>query len=157
MSLKATREYRRSPKGVLTNMYDHMRRRHSVEFTLKEFHERFLTDRRFLRLHAEWVEKGFDRSSKPSLDRINRKKPYTIRNTQMLTWAENRYKQTMERRSRKGVVIQLLNGRVVGRYLSQREAVRVTGLTQGLISNVLNGRRNHTGGYQFVYEHAEGK
>jgi hypothetical protein len=152
MSKRATETYRRTPRGVLTNMYDHMRKRYAVEFTLQEFHERFLTDPRYLRLHQEWVRGGYKKDNRPSLDRINHKGNYTERNTQMMTWTENRYKQRMERRSRKGAVVQLKDGHVVARYRSQKEAVKKTGLIQGLVSAVLNGQRNHTGGYQFVYE-----
>ena len=50
---KSLEKFRESPKGVLTNMYDHMRRRHKIDFTLKEFQERFLEDKKFLRLHKE--------------------------------------------------------------------------------------------------------
>ena len=97
-------KYRQSPKGVLTNMYDKMRNRNIVEFTLKEFHEMFLNDKKYLRIYEEWVLSGMNKSKKPSIDRISNKTGYTIRNIHMLTWGENRYKQTMERRSRKGRV-----------------------------------------------------
>lgn len=144
--------YRKSPKGVLTNMYDHMRRRHPITFTLKEFHKRFLSDPKYLRLYSEWVNGGYKKILRPSLDRINNKKDYTFENTQMLTWGDNRFKQTMERRVRKGAVLQIQEGYIVNRFKSQKEAVKMTGLNQGLISEVLNGKRNHTGGFQFVYE-----
>lgn len=133
-------------------MYAHMKSRHEVDFSLSDFHKRFLADKRFNRLYREWVKSGYKKQFKPSLDRINRNKPYTVENTHMLTWEENRYKQNMEGRSRKGIVIQLKDGVEIARYRSQREAVRQTGLRQGLVSEVLNGKRSHTGGYQFVYE-----
>lgn len=152
MSYKATKIYRRSPKGVLTNMYDHMRRRHPVAFSLIEFHERFLSDKKFLRLHSEWVKSGYQKERCPSLDRINCKLPYTVANTQMMTWGENRFKQTMERRSRKGPVLHIHNGAVVARYKSQKEAVQANGLSQGLVSAVLTGKKISTKGFVFVYE-----
>lgn len=136
-------------------MYGHMKTRHPVSFTLAEFHKRFLNDKKFNRLFSEWAKGGYSKKLKPSLDRVNHTKPYTVENTQMMTWADNRFKQTMERRSRKGVVIQFKGGCEIARYRSQREAVRQTGLSQGLISEVLNGKRNHTGGYQFKYENPE--
>lgn len=132
-------------------MYAHMKARHTVTFSLTDFHARFLPDKRFNRLFSEWVKSGYKKQLKPSLDRINKTKPYTIQNTQMMTWGENRFKQNMERRSRKGAVIQLRDGVEIARYRSQREAVKQTGLSQGLISEVLNGKRSHTRGYQFRY------
>ena len=113
--LKNTQRFRETPKGVLTNMYHKMISRRPVEFSLKSFHERFLNDEKFLRLHKEWIRSGKNKMKKPSLDRISNKKGYTIQNTHMLTWAENRHKQIMERRSRKGAVIQYLNGKQIGR------------------------------------------
>lgn len=70
----------------------------------------------------------------------------------MITWAENRHKQVMERRSRKGCVLQFLNGELVARYKSQKEAVLKTGISQGNMSEVLNGKRAHCNGFVFVYE-----
>lgn len=153
--LENTSRFRRTPKGLLTNMYDHLKRRHEISFTLKEFHERYLSDRKFKRLYSEWVKSSFKKQYKPSLDRISNKLGYSVKNTQMLNWAENRYKQTMERRCRKGVVLQLMGDKIVKRYKSQREAVLTTGISQGNMSMVLNGKRQTAGGYKFIYENPE--
>ncbi|MFH1327370.1 MAG: hypothetical protein ABIH76_00735 [Candidatus Bathyarchaeota archaeon] len=99
---------------------------------------------------------NYNKQLKPSLDRIDCKKGYTVKNTQMITWAENRYKQSLDgRRGRKGVVLQLLGEKIVARYSCQREAVKKTGLSQGCMSMVLNGARQTTGGYKFIYENPE--
>lgn len=57
-----------------------------------------------------------------------------------------------ERKSRKGKVIQYKNGVEVARYASQKQLVKQTGFTQGLVSAVLNGKRSHHKGYTFKYE-----
>jgi len=150
--LKNTQKYRETPKGVLTNMYSNMKSRREVEFTLEEFHDRFLTDKKFIRLHSEWISSGKDKMKKPSLDRISNKKGYTVKNTHMLTWAENRHKQVMERRSRKGSVIQYLNGKQIAKYRSQKEAVKQTGISQGNMSEHMNGKRPHVEGFTFKFE-----
>ena len=150
--LENTRKFRATPKGVLTNMYHKMKSRRDVLFSLPDFHARFISDKKFLRLHSEWVKSGMDKMLKPSLDRVNNKLGYTVDNTHMLTWAENRHKQTMERRSRKGVVIQYLNGVEVCRFKSQRLAAIKTGIAQGNISNVMNGKRQHAEGFVFRFE-----
>lgn len=155
MSLKTNQNYRKTPKGVLTNLYHKMKGRHGVSFSLKWLHDTYLEDKKYVRLFNEWVNSGYMKEKKPSIDRISNKKPYTKSNIHIVTWGENRFKQTMERRSRKGVVIQIKEGAVINRFKSQREAVKVTGLNQGLISAVLNNKRTHTGGFQFVYESPE--
>ena len=150
--LKNTQKFRETPKGVLTNTYHKMKSRRNVEFSLSDFHDRFLNDKKFIRLYNEWLKSGKDKMKKPSLDRISNKKGYTVENTQMLSWAENRHKQVMERRSRKGCVIQYLNGNQVAKYKSQREAVLKTGISQGNMSECLNGKRKHCEGFTFRYE-----
>jgi hypothetical protein len=150
--LENTRKFRETPKGVLTNMYHKMKSRNIVDFSLKDFHDRFLTDKKFIRLFNEWIKSGKDKMKNPSLDRISNKKHYTVENTHMITWAENRHKQVMERRSRKGIVIQYLNGVEVARYKSQREAVIKTGISQGNMSEQMNGRRPHCEGFVFKFQ-----
>jgi hypothetical protein len=74
-----------------------------------------------------------------------------------MTWAENRYKQTMERRSRMGAVAQLMGDKIIMTYPSQRIAVKKTGLSQSNMSAALNGRRKYCGGYKwkYIYENPE--
>ena len=135
-------------------MYDHMRRRHSVSFTLKEFHSMFLSDKKFIRLYDEWVKGNYNKQLKPSLDRIDCKRPYTKDNIQMMTWAENRFKQSKldGKRGRKPSVLQLLGNKVIKRFSSQRQVIKELGIPQGNLSSVLNGRRHTVHGYRFVYE-----
>lgn len=151
-SLSSIQRYRSTPKGVLTNLYHKMKGRRGVEFSLSEFHLRFLSDKKFTRLHLEWVDSGMLKEKKPSIDRISNKLGYTNNNIHMITWGENRHKQTMERRSRKGAVIQYLNGVEVGRFKSQRIAAMKTGISQSNMSSVLNKKRPHCEGYVFTYE-----
>lgn len=157
MSLKTTQGYRKTPKGVLTNMYEHMRRRHAVEFTLSEFHDRFLNDTKFNRLYDEWVGSGYSTQLKPSLDRIDCRKPYTERNTSMITWKENRFKQAAldGKRGRKPAVLQIDGDVVIRRFQSQRHAVKELGIPQGNLSSVLNNRRMFAHGFKFRYENPD--
>lgn len=59
--LENTRNYRRTPKGVLTNLYSKMKERtkknglEEMDFSLHQFHEMFLEDETFLKLHKEWL------------------------------------------------------------------------------------------------------
>ena len=98
------------------------------------------------------MRSGFDKWKKPSIDRINRLKPYTKDNIQLLSWEDNRAKENNERRSRKGRVIQYKDGVEIARYASQRQLIKQTGFSQGLVSAVLNGKKKHHRGYTFKYE-----
>jgi hypothetical protein len=131
-----------------------MKGRRDVLFPLEELHE-FAMCNKFNRLFIEWEKSGHKKEYKPSIDRINSKKGYSIDNIHWLTWGENRYKQTMERRSRKGPVIQSIGGIKVKEFRSQREAVIETGISQGCISMALNGKRKTAGGYMWRYLNSE--
>jgi hypothetical protein len=131
-----------------------LKERNKVDFEL-EFLNEFANCKKFDRLFREWEKSNYNKQFKPSLDRISNKIHYTTTNIQWLTWAENRYKQSIERRSRKGVVIQLIGNKIVSKYKSQREAVLKTGIAQGNMSEVLNGKRQTACGYKFIYENPE--
>jgi len=149
--LQNTKKYRKTKKGIVTNLYHKMKERNKVDFNL-EFLHKFSDCKKFNRLFNEWEKSGYDKQLKPSIDRISNKKHYSKNNIQWITWAENRYKQSMERRSRKGVVIQLIGNKIIKKFKSQREAVIKTGIAQGNMSEVLNRKRQTACGYKFIYE-----
>ena len=149
-----TQRYRLTQKGLITNLYNKLKERNNVDFT-REFLQEFSKCKKFERLYSEWIKSDHNKQFKPSIDRISNKKHYSKDNIQWLTWAENRYKQSMERRSRKGSVIQLVGDKIITKYKSQREAVLKTGISQGNMSEVLNGKRQTACGYKFIYENPE--
>lgn len=152
IKLTTTARFRRTKRGLVTNLYHKLKSRNEVAFSLEYLHE-FSNCKKFDRLFSEWQRSGYNKNDKPSIDRISNKKGYLMDNIQWLSWAENRHKQTMERRSRKGHVIQIKDGIVIATFKSQREAVKRTGIPQGNMSAVLNGRRSHCHGFKFIYEH----
>lgn len=148
--MNATKKYRRTRKGLVTNLYHKMKYRNTVEFSLS-YLQLFADCAKFNRLFIEWEKSNYNKQLKPSIDRINNKDCYSTSNIQWLTWAENRYKQTMERRSRNGAVIQMLANKPFKYYKSQREAIMKTGLNQSGISMCLTGKRSTCGGYGWSY------
>ena len=152
--LENTRNWRKTKRGVVTNLFSKMKCRHPVEFDLEWLHK-FSDCKKFNRLFNEWVKSGYRKEFKQTIDRILNKKGYLKKNVQWLTWSENRYKQTMERRCRKGPIIQMQGERIIKTHRSQRQAVIDTGIAQGNISNCLNGKRSTAGGYNWVYENKE--
>lgn len=146
-----TKKWRKTRRGMVTNLYHKMKGRCQVDFALEDLHK-FAECKKFNRLFVEWEKSNYNKQFKPSIDRISNKKHYTIRNIHWQTWAENRFKQTMERRVRKYPVLQKMGDKVIKKYRSQRYAVRETGLCQSGISSCLNGRYKTCGGYTWEYE-----
>ncbi len=152
--LENTRRYRKTKKGVVTNLYHNMKSRNCIDFDIAFLHK-FSNCKKFNRIFKGWVKSGYKKEFKPSIDRISNKKGYTKENIQWLTWSENRYKQSMERRCRKGKVFQMQGDKVIKIHRSQRQAVIDTGISQGNISGCLNGKRRTAGGYNWKYENPE--
>lgn len=105
MSFNATQRYRKTPKGVLTNIYDHQRRRckqygYSLLYSLEEFQMHFINDQHYLELFGKWEQCGYKYYDKPSVDRINPDLDYSFNNIQMITWEENRKKGDIENSQR---------------------------------------------------------
>ena len=150
--------YRKTKKGVLTNIYSKQKERSKLKgypapsYSLAELHDLYLNDLKFNRLYNEWVKSNYNKSYKPSIDRINCKIPYTIKNIQILSWSDNRFKQSMERRKRGKSIIMKKDGIFVERFNSVRDAVKKTGFNQSGISSCLSKKYKFTFGFQFEYE-----
>ena len=158
--INATEKFRRTPKGVLTNLYSKMRVRNKnkgfgdLSFTLVQFHSKCLNDKKYISLFNEWVNSDFDMKMKPSVDRINPLVGYEISNMQFKTWGENRKKADWEKSFIYTTPITMLdmNGNLIREFGSTKEAVQATGFSQGNITSCCQGKRNHVHGYVFRYK-----
>ena len=156
--LNSTRKYRRTAKGVLTNSYHKQIERckqagkELPSYSLEELHNRFLRNTDFLLIYYQWVGGGYKYYDKPSIDRIDNTKGYTMENIQMLTWQDNRHKGDIENSHITTEVIQCtMGGGILARFMSMKEAVKLTGCHQSLISACCRGKRKQTGGYRWQY------
>ena len=86
-------------------------------------------------LYNNWVESNYDKKKKPSIDRIDDFKGYSIGNIQLTTWELNKEKQTQDiliGRSTSGVRCKPVlcfdkDGKVVAEYVSYSSAKRAIG------------------------------
>jgi hypothetical protein len=152
-------KYRKTPKGLLTNIYSKMKERSLKNnrplpnFSLLELHNKFLNDKEYMYIFDEWANNGYLTSYKPSIDRINPDLPYTLDNIQIMTWKNNREKGDLEnsRRITTAIVMYDLDGNKIKEFESIKEAIKETGLNLGNIIACCQGKRNHTGNYKFKY------
>jgi hypothetical protein len=149
-----TQKWRKTKRGLVTNLYHKMRSRHPVDFDLNYFHD-FANCKKFDRLYNEWVKSNFCKQFKPSIDRISNKGIYSKENIQWLTWSENKFKQGMETRHKSPPVNQILGDKIIKTYKSQNDVVIKTGICQSNISDALNGKRKLCRGYKWEYAKIE--
>lgn len=149
--LRNTQNYRKTQKGLVTNLFHKLKSRNDVSFDLNYLQE-FAKSKKFERLFIEWEKSGYKKELKPSIDRISFKKGYDKDNIHWLTWEENRYKQRMEMRLiRAKKVARILNGNIIEIYNSVSDAVEKFGVSQGNLSMCLNGGRKKVKGFEWKY------
>lgn len=155
MQRETNQRYKRGVRGVLTGMYNnHVERSrkygYRIGYEKEELYEIYARDPLFLRLYKKWVESGYDKWRKPSLDRINPYKGYTIDNMRLMTWRENWEKGRKEwaKKNQKRVRVEnTFTGSVV--YCeSMKEAAEYIGCSVSAVSVVASKRRKEVMGFK---------
>ncbi|EAK0212351.1 hypothetical protein FCL20_05360 [Campylobacter jejuni] len=128
-------------------------------YTFEELSNRFLDNEDFNRVYNNFLRNGCKPREKPSLDRIDDFKPYTLDNLQVTTIRGNEVRGHNDRRLGLGTqgrcckkVIQYnTDGEIIRIFNSSSEAARELGLWRQNINKVCNGERDSTGGFRFQY------
>jgi hypothetical protein len=159
--LDIKRKYRLTKKGIVETIYHNQknscrRRKHPTPtYTMKELELWLFDQKLFHKLYDGWVESGYDRWMKPSVDRIDDKKSYTMDNIQLMIFKENNSKshKCISNGDYDGYCTKVaqydLDGNFIAEYYSQAQAERETGAAH--ISCVCKGYRNQSGGYKWKY------
>ncbi len=154
----------RSEKGVIRTIYKsqvrHSRLRgHSQPGYTKKQLSNWMYKNGFDVLYQEWVDSGYAKLKKPSVDRIDDFKPYSFGNIQLITWACNKEHQKNDMicgigtsgRHCKSIRQINKNGVVVAIYYSQSEAERQTGIGSNNISACCLGKQKYAGGFSWSF------
>lgn len=149
--------YRRTRKGLLCMIHQgqrvsSVRRGHApVAYTLEQLRDRFLNDPLFISIYDRWVSLGYPSSEKPSLDRIDPAKPYTLDNLQVMTWRENEAKGKKEVACCRPVIQMDMEGNEIARFDSFLEAVTKVGVDRATLWRACRGRFKQAGGFRWRY------
>lgn len=87
--------YDRTIKGVINKiwqkqLFNSNKRKHpKPNYTKKELEEWILNQSNFEKLYNDWVNSGYDKWLKPSVDRLDDTIGYNFNNIQLITWKEN--------------------------------------------------------------------
>ena len=156
-------EYNHSKVGVAQAMLDRQRRSSKERGHKAPNYSRaeliiWLYDNGYTKLFQEWVDSGYDRDMKPSADRKDDYKSYTLDNLQLVTFRENYTKASKDmkkginNKQSKAVVQLTLDGEVVAEFFSGSEAGRILGLDNSSIAKCCKGKANQVGDYKFKFK-----
>lgn len=156
--------YRRTIKGLILGIYrsqvgSSKKRGHKPPSYSKEYLLKWVQlQPNFEKLYNNWVESGYKKDLKPSVNRLKDNIPYTHDNIELVTWKEN--KEDQYNKSKNGeignelkpIIKYSTEGIQIKEFTSINEAVRETGLAQGNLWKVLNGIGKTLGGYIWKYK-----
>lgn len=145
--------------GVITATYSNQRgnskRRNDImpTYTRNELHKWCISDTKYMTLFNDWIESGYEKDLKPSIDRLDDYKGYSFDNIQVMTWKENnnRYDQDIKNginTKRCRAIKRISKDGEVVEYYSVSEAIRQNGR---YVIDGLRARSSMAKGYIWKY------
>jgi len=140
----------RTEKGLLGSIYQNQkgkskRRGHNPpEYSLEEFREWACNKEDFITIYDKWVESFYMKPLRPSADRIDDNKGYSLDNIKIVTWQENDEK---ERAKKRKPILRINEDGSTCEFESALQAFRATGISFSSIREVCRGKRKSAGGY----------
>lgn len=153
--------------GVVSNIYNDQknnskRRGHSSpKYTKEELYE-WMIKNNFENFYIQWVNSGYKKDFRPSIDRLDDFKPYSLDNIRLTIWLENKRKKYNDFKNGTGTsgmskckkINQLsLDGKIIRTFVSARQASRELGINYKNISNACIGNLKTFKGYKWEFNH----
>lgn len=157
-----TTDYGLTEKGVIRVIYKTQRGNSIVrkmeppEYSKKDL-KLWLYENNFKELFDNWVKSNYDKKSKPSIDRMDDFKPYSLDNIQLGTWQDNInhfVSDIMNGTGKHGLktkpVLQFLDGKLNAQYVSYSSAKRTVGYSFERVINT--GRPDRKNRFVWYYK-----
>jgi hypothetical protein len=151
-------DYGLTEKGVIRVIYKTQKRRnalrgHGVMGYSKTELKEWLYENNYKELFDSWVSSGYQKDLKPSVDRIDTFKGYSIDNIRLVTWGQNKQFQTHDILNGTGTsgkrckpLVQYdQNLKPLAKFISYSSAMRVMGYS--LDHSIRNNRPDRNGYY----------
>jgi len=160
---EANKEYRKTKSGMIVKLYStqrtNSRKRGDImpSYTKRELKDFLYSIPEFHILYDNWKRSGYKSDLKPSLDRIDDYKSYSLDNIQLMTWEENKDKGYSDRKNginnkvSKRVKQYDKEGNFIAEYHSIMEASRKVNINNGSISLCASGKTKTGRGYVWKY------
>ena len=162
---RATKIRSRTKKGLTCSMFAHqkatsrIRKREQPKYTLSELRKWIYSQPIFEELYNNWITSGYKKEFKPSIDRLNDYKTYSLNNIQLTTWQKNVRRYYSDRMNginnkQNRAVLQFdLNETFIKEFYSMKQAERDTGVNNHSIWKNCTKRLKTAGGFIWKYKH----
>ena len=143
---------RRTKPGLVKDLYraqvsnSRRHKRPTPTYTEEWFTDWMYNQRLLHVLYDSWVNSGYVKNLRPSVDRVDSSLSYTEGNIQLMTFGENNSKQDKD-------YVEILQQwsedgkRLIREYISREEARKSTGVIGTNISKCIKGKRPRAGGF----------
>lgn len=157
--------YYKTQNGLISSIYNGQKKSclyrgyEMPSYSKQELKEWILNNNCFDLLYKNWVSSQYLKDLRPSIDRLDDYKTYTIDNIQLITWKENREKLNIDKingvnnKQSKAVVATIKGTNLSSIYYSIAEASRVLNINaKNIIFCCQNKPKYKTaGGYEWKY------
>jgi hypothetical protein len=132
------------------------KRGHNIpSYTINELRLWILNNPEFNKIYQEWIDSGYKKNNRPSIDRLDNNLGYSFDNIRLTNWNENVKAAAYDSKHGigpcgikcKGIIQKNIKGEEVAQYISTREAERICRIDHGDISRCANGKIDFAGGY----------
>lgn len=158
------RRYLRTKFGITSDIYScqfrtSRDRGHDIpNYTIDEFRVWAFSQEIFHQLYKKWVESGYNKMLRPSFDRTDDSRGYSLDRLTIMTWQENKNKFNINKadlRLNKGIrrkVIQMtLSNDYIKTFKSLAQAHRETGVHSVMIGKCCKGRLSCAGKFNWMF------
>ena len=142
----------RTKKGIVKRLYidQKSRKDKKLYYSEQELFIWFWDQPNAEILYSNWVDSGYLKSQKPSVDRLDDYKGYSFDNIQLITWKENNKKPTPKKR--KKVLKYDLEMNFITEYKSLTEAANSINGHKSDICHVCKGKNKTSKGFIWRYK-----
>ena len=158
-------KYSHTLNGVVNCIYSQQKRsskhrgHYPPLYSFDEFYDWITKGLSFNHIFDNWENSGYMKKLKPSVDRLDDTKGYSLGNIRLVTWEENNKKSHKDMitgfhlHPKSKTIIQLTeDGNYLNEYHSIQEAKRKTNIQRSNIYKVCNGLRKTAGGFKWMYK-----
>lgn len=153
------RKYEFSKNGLIDSIYQTqkksaMERHHTPpDYTLDDLRDWAFNQEIFHELYSSWVDSAYYTWFRPSFDRIDNNKSYSLDNLQIVTWLENHKNGVATTKKKLSIPVIAIDeiGRIY-KFESLMEASIKTGINRCTIIHALKGRQKKAGGFKWEYQ-----